>query len=105
MGSFSIICGQQLSVFEYFLIDCGFDVNIKNFSYPKSNIKYFWLGGLIESLFKYGQIMFHTDDSHINSYGDSFKNEFKYFLSNDVYLREDTKNIFTKEMLDLIRRN
>jgi len=87
--------GKQF--FELFLYDCGFNVQIDKSSCPRTNTKYFWMGGLVETLYRYGEIVFHIEDHNL------FEKEFRYFLSNDVYLRDDTENIFAKEILSLTR--
>lgn len=81
--------------FELFLKDWEFDINIDELFHPKTNTKYFWFGGILESLCKFDEVVFHVEDFN------SFIDEFSDFLLSDVYLREDTINVFSQEMLSL----
>jgi len=96
-GPSQLFVDSGMQFFELFLNDCGFNVQIDKCTCSRKNVKYFWLGGLIETLYRYGEIVFHIENH------DLFKEEFCSFLSNDVYLRDDTENIFTKEVLSLTR--
>jgi predicted ATP-grasp superfamily ATP-dependent carboligase len=94
-GPSQLFIDSHCVFFELFLKDWGFNIHIQKPLVLLSNIKYFWLGGLVESINKYGEIVFHTDNYNF------FEREFIHFLLNDIYLKEDTKNIFMREILGM----
>lgn len=98
-GPSQLFVDSKCNFFELFLNDWGFEIKQREKILFNENTRYFWLGGLIETLQKYGQIVYHVDDKKI------LKREFASFLSNEIYLRGDTKNIYTNEILNLIGRN
>ncbi len=83
-------CGCDF--FELFVKDWGFNISMDKHFISKTNKRYFWFGGILESLCEFGEVVFHIEDI------DSFGNEFSKFLLNDIYLREDTKDIFSQEV-------
>lgn len=95
-GPSQLFVDSDCCFFELYLKDMGFNVNMNTSCNTKDNVRYFWLGGLIESLYKYGEIAFHIDNH------DLFMKDFRAYLSNEIYLREDTQNLFVKEILGLL---
>jgi len=70
-------CGRNL--FEYFLQDWGFDVNIED---NIRNVKYYWTGGLSENTKEF----------------ESIKEEQDEYIKSDIYNRRDTLNIYKEEL-------
>lgn len=95
-GPSQLFVDSNCCFFESYLKDMGFNINMNESCNTKDNVRYFWLGGLIESLYKYGEIVFHTDNHDI------FLRDFHEYLSNEIYLREDTQNVFIKEIIGLL---
>jgi len=82
-GPSQLFCDYGLNLFEYFLQDNGFNIEIKN--EKNEDIKYFWNGGL-DGTSKYLNSVLEYD---LNTF-------FEY----EIYNREDTQEIFQKEIIE-----
>ncbi len=55
---------------------------------------YFWISGFYKSLIENGYVTWHCDRNR-------FVKRYQHFIKSDVYFREDTKDIFEKELMDV----
>ncbi len=55
---------------------------------------YFWISGFYNSLIENGYVTWHCDRNR-------FVKRYQHFIESDVYFREDTKDIFEKELTDV----
>jgi len=92
-GPSQLFVDSKVNLFEAFLHDYGliykkpaFDFN--NYIYTP----YFWYGGIFITLQNKGKFKYH------NYNADKFIRDFPIFIKNDIYRREDTYNIFKKEL-------
>lgn len=94
-GPSQLFVDAEMNFFEAFLHDFGLlkQINISEESFHST--KYFWFGGMQKYLDAFEKLVFYNYDLNL------LFNEFWIFLRNDIYLREDTSNIFTKEVLNL----
>ena len=87
-----IVGGAPL--FEEFLLDNGFDVELSDQNYSVES-RYFWFGGLIETLQQRKKLAFHQYSQ------ETFKDEFNRFFDADVYKRPDSINLYINELCGL----
>jgi len=91
-GPSQLFVDANIPIFEKYLVDLGFVVEINNLD-PKDSINYFWYGGMFPlPVSNRNEIVFH------NYKWNDFVRDFPDFLNNDVYRRSDTENIFIKEI-------
>lgn len=89
-GPSQLFVDCNIRLFEAFLEDNGF---VCNYNKSKSlNQCYFWVGGMLESLNLYKEVVFHNY-SH-----EEFFRDFSRFIKNEVYLRPDTEKIGLSEI-------
>lgn len=92
-SQFVIDVAEGHNLFDAFLEDCGFDsppaVKITNIRLSR----YFWFGGLMQTLRTGKQPAFH------NYSADQMLEDFPLWLAADVYRRPDTFNIFIEELM------
>ncbi|MDR2409409.1 MAG: hypothetical protein LBE13_15015 [Bacteroidales bacterium] len=91
-GPSQLFVDSNMNFFEIFLYDYGIIQNMPDFSEPIES-KYFWHGGIIETKIKHKQITIHSQEYLL------FENNIDEWLKSDVYKREDTINIYNKELL------
>ncbi|MDV4149714.1 ATP-grasp domain-containing protein [Clostridium sp. AL.422] len=93
-GPSQLFVDAEANLFEVFLHDYGFIEWAPDFNYSNYSAKYFWFGGIFLSL---------KNKLNLNFYNTS-KNEFLNllpdWLESDVYKRDDTLEIFKKELLN-----
>jgi hypothetical protein len=90
-GPSQLILDSGMGLFHAFLQDCGFLHAIHNKEY-KTGIRYFWSGGIIEDSINDLKVVFHGNYDHKMLVTDFYK-----WYSNEIFLREDTMQIFFKE--------
>lgn len=91
-GPSQLFVDSNQNLFEAFLLDLSL---IKKNSFNNSKkieARYFWFGGLIQSLLNGGTISFHNYKLNI-----FFKSMFNWIAA-DVYMRGDTIKLFTNEI-------
>jgi predicted ATP-grasp superfamily ATP-dependent carboligase len=86
-------CG--VPIFETFLTDWGFDCHYSTGIDLKSDICYFWFGGLLQSVAEHGSIVFH--DFSIKM----LTEKLAQFMKNDIYLRDDTIYLYNAEIKNI----
>ncbi len=87
-GPSQLFVDAKPNLFEAFLKDYNF-INKVNDTKTNYNVKYFWNGGIIKS----NKIVdFHSYDSK------KFIREYKEWIKYDVYLQQDTLNLYFKEI-------
>lgn len=90
-GPSQLFCDSGYNFFEFFLYDYGFLKKI-----PKRDIdytaKYFWSGGVSESLLDHKDCVWHYDSENI------FRKNKSQFLESDIYYRNDTLGIYKYEL-------
>lgn len=92
-GPSQLFVDAGINFFEYFLQDIGALTNVSEMNEIKSNVKYCWLGGLgkgFKDLYKASFYSYTKEEFH---------KDFFELINNDIYFREDTQKIFTKELL------
>ncbi|GAA4654151.1 hypothetical protein GCM10023142_12890 [Anaerocolumna aminovalerica] len=83
-GPSQLFVDANISFFEEYLIDMGFDIQIDNKKLSKQNVYYFWESGLS-----------NTKDNTYYGYDDIQLKEMLKELSNyEVYNRKDTKKLY-----------
>lgn len=70
---------------------CGNPVPEQTPAEPEKPTLYCWIGGFCDSLVRERSLMWHCDRS-------LFVERYGHFMRKDVYLRQDTKRIFTREL-------
>ena len=81
-------------LFEGFLLDNGFDVELPE---QKCSVeaRYFWFGGFMETLQQKKKLAFHQYSQ------ETFEEEFNRFFDVDVYKRSDSINLYINELCGL----
>lgn len=93
-GPSQLFVDAGINLFEAFLYDFGFIESYSKYIEPANNTKYFWYGGISDTIQKNERLTFHDYDEV--DLVDSLHEWIKY----DVYRREDTRNIFIKEVFN-----
>lgn len=91
-GPSQLFVDAGVNFFELFLYDNGILKNNPIFEKPKKKFKYFWLGGLLQSI--------REKDRDIAYYNYSLKkliNELPTWLESEIYCRKDSYKIFKQE--------
>lgn len=91
-GPSQLFVDAKNNFFEAFLYDRGIIANKPQFKPVKQIIKYFWSGGIYESMREFGYVDYH--DYSKEQY-ELFKDD---WTRSDVYNRQDTREIYKKEM-------
>ncbi len=89
-GPSQLILDSQMDLFYKFSFDYGLLNELPDMTYKK-DVEYFWSGGLIEDAVMIREIVFH------NYNGSDFLKEYNLFTSADIYLKEDTIEIYKRE--------
>lgn len=92
-GPSQLFVDAEMNFFEAFLHDYGLIKVLPKFKEPKHKIKYFWFGGLINIRKN------NLNLTYYNISENDFISELPVWLQNDIYLRDDTIEIFKKELL------
>jgi len=92
-GPSQLISDSGMDLFHAFARDFDLIPN-RSVEWPeyKSDVNYFWSGGIFEDQIKKNKIAFH----HYSP--DQFFCEYLSWIESDIYLRTDTINIFQKEL-------
>lgn len=91
-GPSQLFVDAGCTFFELFLKDLGFEINITTNNHLTNEVEYFWFGGIIQDLRENNRIKFHSEDV------EGLLMEFHNYIKNDIYLREDTQELFYKEI-------
>jgi predicted ATP-grasp superfamily ATP-dependent carboligase len=91
-GPSQLFVDSGVNLFESFLFDNGLLDKKPEFLSITQSIKYFWYGGLVESMRDYGYVAYHDYSKKI------FDSEMDAWMAADVYNREDTKDLFAQEV-------
>ncbi len=93
-GPSQLFVDAGINFFGAFLHDFGFFKLYPIFNEKKGVTKYFWFGGLINTIKKNLKLDFYSN-------GEEYLIEkFPDLLNSDIYRRDDTKNIFEKELFN-----
>lgn len=91
-GPSQLFVDNGVPFFEHYLEDMGFHPNWSAEQGVAAEAKpFFWFGGLLQVLGAGGQPAYHTFSEH------ELMLALPALLSNDVYLREDTQDVFREE--------
>lgn len=90
-GPSQLFVDAGCSFFERLLIENGFRIKLNN-KVINNDAKYFWFGGIIQDLIINKEIKLHTNNI------DELSIPIYEYLQNDIYLRQDTKEIFYEEI-------
>jgi predicted ATP-grasp superfamily ATP-dependent carboligase len=93
-GPSQLFVDAGINFFEVFLNDYGIIESIPKFENIKDSTRYFWFGGLINT------IKNNMNLTYYNISENSFLNYIHIWLKNDIYKRDDTIEIFRKEFLN-----
>lgn len=91
-GPSQLFVDSNVNLFEAFLFDYGI-INKPSFNYPEKKIKYFWFGGICQTLNAQKELVFHKKNQK-----NLLLNTQKWIKS-DVYKRKDTLYIFKQELV------
>lgn len=92
-GPSQLFVDANSKLFEAFLYDYNFVSNKPPFVVEtQKNILYFWFGGIIKNLCEGKDLEFHNYNS------DLLIEKYPTFISSDIYMREDTYEIFKEEL-------
>lgn len=92
-GPSQLFIDAGINIFEAFLHDYGFISSLPNFELRKTKTRYFWFGGLINVIKNGKKPDFYNISENV------FLASLPEWLENDVYRRDDTIEIFRKEVL------
>lgn len=81
-------------LFEGFLLDNGFDVELPDQN-SSGESRYFWFGGFMETLRQNKKLAFHQYSQ------ETFEEEFNFFFDADVYKYPDSINLYINEFCRL----
>jgi len=91
-GPSQLILDSGMDLFHHFMADYGLiPLNTLNKVYRK-DVAYFWSGGIFSDRREKLKVAFHGDYNQ-----EQFLQDYYKFFSSEVYLREDTLNIFYSE--------
>jgi len=93
-GPSQLFVDAGMNFFEAFLHDYNIIDKNPDFSLPDNQIKYFWYGGIQNTIAKSQSIVYHSEQ-----YGNMF-DRINEWLQYDIYKRNDTMKLFTKELND-----
>ena len=91
-GPSQLFVDAGIPIFRRFLQDIGFDVNGENYEKIETSTRYFWFGGMGRA----ADISEAVD--YIDGTADGFISELGDYFRQDVYLREDSLNLFYSEI-------
>jgi hypothetical protein len=90
-GPSQLFVDSGMNFFEQFLYDYSVIIRNPILREHKKNTKYFWFGGIIETIRKNMESVYYFDNCS------DFFNNMPEWISNDIYNRNDTNKIFHKE--------
>lgn len=91
-GPSQLFVDSDINLFEAFLFDNNLLDNKPEYISTTKKIKYFWYGGLVESMKKFNYIVYHDYSK------ERFDEEYFEWASSDIYNRDDTKVVFEQEI-------
>lgn len=92
-GPSQLFVDAQKNFFEVFLLDYGLIKNCKDFiRYNVNNTYYFWYGGMVQMFRENKNIVYHVTNIDMEK-------KLHSWLLHDVYLRDDTLNVFKNELI------
>lgn len=91
-GPSQLFVDAGVNLFEAFLFDNGLLDNMPEFALTTKTTKYFWYGGLVESMRDYGYVVYRDYSKKL------LDGEMNAWMTADVYNREDTKDLFAQEV-------
>ena len=91
-GPSQLFVDAGMNFFEAFLHDFGVSKTLPLFLDPKKKFKYFWFGGVLETLKQQKQLTYYHGNE-IN-----LMDELPLWLQSDVYRRIDAFDVFKKEL-------
>lgn len=89
-GPSQLFVDAGIPIFEAFIKDQGFEIQTRGLSEVKE-VMYFWHGGMVEDRSLCKTLAYHDFTPEL------LDENLVQLLANEVYLREDTKEIFTNE--------
>lgn len=90
-GPSQLILDSGMDLFHRFSFDYGLIQKLPKLDY-KTDIKYFWSGGIVEDLIQGNRISFH------NFTANDFIYDYHLWVTADVYLKKDSINLYLKEL-------
>ncbi|MFB0846170.1 ATP-binding protein [Paenibacillus oleatilyticus] len=94
-GPSQLFVDCNIPIFESFLMDNGFSLNLPENEVICTDKLYFWFAGM-------AQYSRQNDVVFLNYSRSEFVREFQKFLTHDIYLRPDTCNVFYEEFANLL---
>ena len=95
-GPSQLFVDAGIPIFEDFIVANGFEMEGQRpMSYNKEMVYYYWSGGLVEDTMSKGQIQFHEYNM------EEYFHDYHKIMACEIYLREDTVNIFMDEQKQL----
>ena len=92
-GPSQLFVDAGINFFEAFLHDMGVtDTSAPQFMYRDQPIRYFWFGGMMETLRNHRQLTYYGSSQS------SILQELSVWIKSDVYNRPDSEAIFLKEL-------
>lgn len=91
-GPSQLFVDAGIPIFERFLEDCGVGLNVKAPPKMEGIVRYCWAGGLVNGCSGISSLSYHGVDEN------ELTNLFLEYLSDDVYLRSDTFEVFRGEI-------
>ena len=92
-GPSQLFVDEGINFFEFFLHDYGFLNSLPEIKLKEDIVKYFWFGGLMSEMKNRADLTFYNiKENH-------FFSNLHDWLTYDVYKREDTLEIFKRELM------
>jgi predicted ATP-grasp superfamily ATP-dependent carboligase len=91
-GPSQLFVDAKINLFEALLLD--YDVITKTSELIQSlkPTKYFWYGGMVDAIKRHGNVVYHNYSKQ------QFDDEYNDWIAADVYSREDTEDLFKREL-------
>lgn len=90
-GPSQLVLDSGMDLFDRFAIDNGLLLNPARNAY-KQGVKYSWFGGIVETSSLLKSLAYHNQYT-----AENYLNNINVWLTNDVYKRDDTMQVFEKE--------
>lgn len=91
-GPSQLILDAGMDLFDRFCLDYGLIEELPVSVY-KTDIKYFWYGGLVQNLTQGDRVVFHDYTA------DEFIYDYHGWIGTDIYLRQDSIKIYLRELM------
>ena len=91
-GPSQLFLDSGMNLFEAFLHDFSILENSPKFHEPHNYVRYFWLGGIVETHKRGKQLVYHKNSEY------ELMDSLPTWLQSDIYRKTDTIEVFKKEI-------